>query len=169
LYALKNIRMDQEMSEAFDQLAEFYQENTKEDQMNLRKLLAQKAIQGDKDFLASISRVEKDIEEMADRMDKVKEKCKFVENLMDEATEGVEEFLENVIKINAQKEAIANKEKQVKDFIAAFQLSAQEELMFERDLKFEGVSKDFFSVMKRIQEIRENCKNVLKDNQHRAM
>ncbi len=157
------------MCEAFDQLAEFYQENTKEDQMNLRKLLAQKAIQGDKDFLASISRVEKDIEEMADRMDKVKEKCKFVENLMEEATEGVEEFLENVNKINAEKEAIANKEKQVKDFIAAFQLSAQEELMFERDLKLEGVSKDFFSAMKRIQEIRENCKNVLKENQHRAM
>jgi hypothetical protein len=60
------------------------------------------------------------------------------------------------------------KEKLLKEFLSKFQLSPKEEQAFERDLKAESITPEFFDILKKISQIREECKKILQENQYRA-
>jgi hypothetical protein len=166
---LKNVRIEGELVLALDALSEFYTENSKEDRKMLRKLIVEKSMRAEKAYLKELEVVEREIEEFIKVVEQINVNCKKAEAILAEATKGSVELMEKMNFLSLQRNEILAKEKEIKEFLAAFQLTAQEELVFERDLKVDGVSREFFGVMKKIQEIRENCKVQLEKQQQKAM
>jgi hypothetical protein len=168
-HTLKHVRLEGALVQAMDTLSEFYGDNSREDRKWLRKRVVERAVRVDREYLKGIEEMEREIERVGGNLHKVHASCQLAVGLLDQALEKSREWSEKMRELGVERNAILAKEKEIKEFLAAFQLTGQEELVFERDLKGDGVSKEFFGVLRKIQEIRGNCKEMLEKHQQRAM
>jgi hypothetical protein len=152
--------------DALHSLSEFFSDNSLSNRRNLRGDMEKRSLRHNEDFckcLQSVTdqleEIHKDIEAIAACHQDMSERLKATRSV-------TTELVRHTAQLRSSTKEVEMKSKVAAAFLAKFQLS-EEEMHWLKGRPGEDISPEFFSVLCRVREIHENCKQLLRTSQQR--
>lgn len=131
--------------------------------LRLRGQLEERAIENAKEFLASYEALAKSLEAIEREADALAAEASALESAAAQALEGSRPLLEEVERLREEKILISGYTTLAEAFSAKYRLTAEE----IRALTKDEVGPELLRALKRAEEIRNDCKQLLQTNHHR--
>lgn len=163
------VRVDSaEMVQALRGLSDLFPADSGEDilinRRQLRSLLERHGVQSNKDLVESFTEVQGQLEGLDSAISELASSCASVTKRLQEAREGTAHLLSKTSVLQQQQEDLKRKEEITSTFLLRFQLTEAE----QNALDGEEVNDEFFDALRRIGEIRTDCKGLLQNYHQRV-
>jgi len=157
-------RLDsKELIKALQGLSDFYTENTMHNRRRLRTSLEKKDWSLMDELTESFQGVVSELEKVTDAISSLQNECKEVGAKLSKAEEETNALVELTREKQARIQVVEAKEKIVNTFLQRFHLSPEENALLESLESDDCVlSDELFKVFDRIEQIREDCKSLMK-------
>lgn len=163
------VRVDSpEMVQALKGLSNLFPDSSGEEilvnRQKLRSLLEQHGVQSNRELVESFGEVQTQLASLDGAISELTTACSSITQRLQDAREGTANLLSKTSSLQQEQEDLGRKAEITATFLQRFQLSAEE----LRALEGDEVNDQFFDSLRRIGEIRSDCKGLLQNYHQRV-
>lgn len=164
---------DKETLEALEVLSGFLEKNTLQARRNLRSDLEQRSLALNESFLQCITQLVDHVRGLQEETTTMKACCDDMQSRLAAAKTRTAGLLRETAELQARNRQLEMKSKVVSSFLNKFELSPEELEIITQRLRQGGyvqgaIDERFFQAIRRVKQIHEDCKALLRTSQQRA-
>uniref|UniRef100_A0A8C0UB79 Conserved oligomeric Golgi complex subunit 6 n=1 Tax=Cyanistes caeruleus TaxID=156563 RepID=A0A8C0UB79_CYACU len=156
-----------EMLEALKALSTFFVENSLRTRRNLRGDIERRSLAINEEFVHIFKQVKEELESINEDVQAMSSCCEDMSSRLKAAKEQTQDLIVKTTKLQAENQRLEMKAQVADAFIAKFQLTP-DEMNLLRGTKDEPITEDFFKALRRVKQIHDDVKILLRTNQQRA-
>ncbi|XP_026524371.1 conserved oligomeric Golgi complex subunit 6 isoform X1 [Notechis scutatus] len=161
------LEADKEMLEALKTLSDFFVENSLRTRRNLRGDIEHRSLAINEEFVYIFRQVKEELENISEDVQLMSNCCQDMTNHLKATKEQTQDLIVKTTKLQAESQRLELKAQIADAFIAEFQLSP-EEMDVLRSTRDGLVTEKFFKVLRRIKQIHNDVKILLRTSQQRS-
>ncbi|XP_048836711.1 conserved oligomeric Golgi complex subunit 6 [Brienomyrus brachyistius] len=158
---------DKEMLEALKALSAFFTENTLRTRRNLRGDIERRSLSINEEFVRIFKDVKQELESVQEDVQAMSTCCEEMTNRLKAAKDQTQDLIVKTNELQAENHRLEIRSQVAQVFLSKFQLSS-EEMATLRGARDGPVTEDFFRALRRVKNIHEDVKILLRTNQQTA-
>ncbi|KAL4647730.1 conserved oligomeric Golgi complex subunit 6 [Arapaima gigas] len=158
---------DKEMLEALKALSVFFTENTLRTRRNLRGDVERRSLSINEQFVRVFKEVKEELESVHEDVQAMSACCEEMTNRLKAAKEQTQDLIVKTNKLRGENHRLEVRAQVAQVFLSKFQLSS-EEMIALRAARDTPVTEEFFKALRRVKQIHEDVKVLLRTNQQTA-
>ncbi|XP_072316675.1 conserved oligomeric Golgi complex subunit 6 [Eucyclogobius newberryi] len=158
---------DKEMLEALKALSVFFTENSLRTRRNLRGDIERRSLAINEDFAQVFKEVTEELETVNEDVQAMSSCCEEMTSRLKAAKEQTQDLIVKTNKLQGENHRLEVRAQVAQAFLTKFQLTSEETATL-REARDTPITEDFFKALRRVKQIHEDVKVLLRTNQQTA-
>jgi conserved oligomeric Golgi complex subunit 6 len=167
--SLLELETDEGLYEALDHLGDFYSpQNDEQARSRLLGDIERRSLQSHRKFLQNFEQIYTQLAQVESSVSTMRQTCDNMEARLNQTNSSASRVITRTQQLHAERDRARGKQILARAYLEKFQLTERERGLLTGPLEATGLSVDFFSALKRVQEINSNAKELLREQHPNA-
>ncbi|KAF6022935.1 COG6 [Bugula neritina] len=159
---------DKDTLEALKALSTFFTENTLRSRRNLRSDIEKRSLVINEEFLSSFRKVKDQLDSVYEDVRAMNDCCQDMTDRLKTSQSQTRDLINQTTQLQAESSKLHLRMKVANAFLTKFQLTEAEIRALKGGRDSHSIGKEFFSAVKRVKDIHQDCKILLRTNHQTA-